>query len=60
MQLIQACRGISQCHTDGGTAARMTVQLDELAPDRRHPSVVGNARLASAEWPVIAEVLAAA
>ena len=60
MQLTQACRGTQPMphrRRDGG---QDTVQLDELGPDRRHPSVVGNARLASAEWPVIAEVLAAA
>jgi lysophospholipase L1-like esterase len=59
LQLAKACVGIRQCHTDGGGAAKRKVQLDELGVDLQHPSVVGSARLASAEWPVIAAILAA-
>ena len=56
-QLAQACRGIRQCHTDGGAAARMAMQVEDYGEDLHHPSIAGHANLAAAEWPVVASVL---
>ena len=56
-QLARACQGISQCHTDGGAAARMAMHLEDYGEDHRHPSIAGHANIAAAEWPVVASVL---
>jgi hypothetical protein len=57
LQLAMACRGIPQCHTDGGAAARMKTHFEDLGVDLQHPSMIGHARLAAAEWPVTASLL---
>jgi hypothetical protein len=57
-ELTEACRGIPQCHTDGGAAAHIQDTIEDYGVDLQHNSVVGHAHIAAAVWPVVAQVLA--
>jgi hypothetical protein len=56
-ELVKACQGIPQCHTDGGAAAAMKDTIEDYGVDLGHPSVTGHAHTAAAVWPVVAAVL---
>lgn len=56
-QLAEACKGIPQCHTDGGAAARLELPVADYGEDLQHFSISGHAHIAAAEWPVVASAL---
>lgn len=52
-ELAKACRGIPQCHTDGGAAARIQDTLADYGDDLQHNSVLGHTHIAAAIWPIV-------
>jgi hypothetical protein len=56
-QLAEARKGIPQCHTDGGAAARMELSVADYGEDLQGPSISGHAHVAAAEWPVVTTAL---
>ncbi len=56
-ELDKVCRGIPQCRTDGGAAARIQDTIEDYGVDLQHNSVAGHGHVAAAVWPVVASAL---
>jgi len=53
-QLDAACAQLANCRHDGGAASRLTVSAADMSKFRFTPTIQGQAKLAAAEWKVIA------
>jgi hypothetical protein len=56
-QLRAACAKHPQCHYDGGALQRVALTPADVSLGQFSPTIQGQARLAAAEWPVVARMI---
>jgi hypothetical protein len=56
-QLAAACAKVAHCRYDGGAAAAIKVTAADMSQFQYTPTIPGQAKLAAAEWPVVAAFL---